>query len=246
MLAGGVVAGVALRRCGGWGCGSGLIEFFGADDVKSGGGGGADGSGERETGEGWHDVCIGGCGLFGFAEQEADAGAVDAGGVGAGGLGDDDAGVSGCGDVGDGAEFEPEAADVDGGGAFALTDEVGDGDLLRAEALGDANGPLAAYGDAGGGGLREDVSGRRVGGVEAVFEIEDEAVGAGLLAGFERVRPVRSGTLTSRPWMARRMEMKAETSATTSIARAPRTMLKKRLMLRVFSLASAHAGSGYR
>jgi hypothetical protein len=41
--------------------------------------------------------------------------------------------------------------------------------------------------------------------------------------------------LTSRPWMASRMVMNAEISVTTSMASAPRTMLKKRLMLRVFS-----------
>ena len=44
----------------------------------------------------------------------------------------------------DGAEFEPEAANVDGGGALALAEDVGDGDLLCAEAFGDAHGPLAA------------------------------------------------------------------------------------------------------
>ena len=175
MLAGGWLLAVRCGRCGG----GSEVEVFGADDVKAGGGGAGGGSGEREAGERGHDEGIGGFGLFGFAEQEADARAVDAGGVGAGGLGDDDAGVSGCGDVGDGAEFEPETADVDGGGALALTEEVGDGDLLRAEAFGDADGPLAADGDAGGGGLREDVAGRRVGGVEAVFEIEDAGRGSG-------------------------------------------------------------------
>ena len=70
--------------------------------------------------------------LLRFAEQEADAGTVDTCGVRVGGLGDDDTGVSGCGDVGDGAKFEPKPADVDGGCAFALADEVGDGDLLGA------------------------------------------------------------------------------------------------------------------
>jgi len=46
--------------------------------------------------------------------------------------------------VSDGAEFEPETADVDGGGALGLTEDVGDRDLLGAEAFGDADGPLAA------------------------------------------------------------------------------------------------------
>ncbi len=71
------------------------------------------------------------------------------------------------------------------------------------------------------------MAGGGVGGVEAVFEVEAEADGAGSFAASERVRPVRSGTLTSRPWMARRMAMKAETRATSSMASAPKRMLKK-------------------
>jgi len=55
---------------------------------------------------------------------------------------------------------------------------------LCAEAFGDAHGPLAADGDTGCGRLGEDVAGRCVGGVEAVFEREDKAQGAGLFAGF--------------------------------------------------------------
>ena len=90
-------------------------------------------------------------------------------------------GVAGGGDVGDGAEFEAEAADVDGGGALGLAEEVGDGDLLCAEAFGDADGPLAADGDAGRGRLGEDVAGGRVGGVEAVFEVEDAGRGSGFV-----------------------------------------------------------------
>ena len=43
--------------------------------------------------------------------------------------------------MGDDAEVEAEAADVDGGGALALAEDVGDGDLLRTEAFGDADGP---------------------------------------------------------------------------------------------------------
>jgi hypothetical protein len=95
--------------------------------------------------------------------------------VGAGGLGDDDAGFSGRGDVGYCAEFEPETANVDRSSALALTEDVGDGDLLCAEAFGDADDPLAADGDAGERRLGEDVSRRGVGGVEAVFEVKDEA-----------------------------------------------------------------------
>lgn len=83
----------------------------------------------------------------------------------------------------DRAEFESEAADVDGGSALALAEEVGDGDLLCAEAFGDADGPLATDGGAGSGGLREDASGWNVGGEEAIFKGEAEADGARLLAG---------------------------------------------------------------
>jgi len=87
--------------------------------------------------------------------------------------------------VGDDAGFERDAADVDGGGALALAEEAGDGDLLDAEAFGDADGPLAADGGAGGGGLGKDAARRHVRGVETVFEVEAEAEAAGLLAGFE-------------------------------------------------------------
>ena len=122
--------------------------------------------------------------MCGLAEEKADSGAVDAGGVGGGGLGDDDAGGSGGGDVGYRSEFESEAADVDRGGAFALAEDVGDGDLLCAEAFGDADGPLAADGDTWCGRLGENVARGCDGGVEAIFEVEDQAQGAGLLAGF--------------------------------------------------------------
>ena len=127
------------------------------------------GRGEGEASERGHDEGFGRLGIFGFAEEETDAGAVDTCGVGTGGLGDDDAGVSRCGDVGDDALFEAETTDVDGGGALGLTEEVGDGDLLRAETFGDAYSPLAANGGAGCRRLREDVTGWDVGGVETIF-----------------------------------------------------------------------------
>ena len=65
---------------------------------------------------------------------------------------------------------------------FGLTQQIGDGDLLRTEAFGDANGPLAADGSAGDGGLREDAAGGNVGRVEAILQGEAEAEGAGLFA----------------------------------------------------------------
>ena len=95
--------------------------------------------------------------------------------------------------MGDDAGLESEAADVDGGGAFGLAEEVGDGDLLRAEALGDADGPFAADGSARGGRLREDAAGRRVGGVEAVFEIHAKAESAGFGAGVGESEPGEVG-----------------------------------------------------
>jgi len=151
--------------------------------MQAGCGGACCGPGEGEAGEGRHDDGLWRFGLFGFAEQEADAGAVDASGIGNRGLCDDDAGFAGRGNVGDCAELKTKAADVDGGGALALAEEIGDGDLLRAEAFGDAHGPLTADGGSSCGRLREDVAGWGVGGVEAIFEVEAEAEGAGLLAG---------------------------------------------------------------
>ena len=85
--------------------------------------------------------------------------------------------------MGDGAEVEREAAEVNGGGALGLADEVGDGDLLRAEAFSDADGPLAANLGPGGGGLGEDMAGWGVWGVELVFEVKAEAEGVGFVAG---------------------------------------------------------------
>ena len=64
-----------------------------------------------------------------------------------------------------------------------LNQDVGDGDLLGAEAFGDANSPVAADSDTGCGRLGEDVAGGCVGGVEAIFESEEEAQRAGLFAG---------------------------------------------------------------
>jgi hypothetical protein len=132
-------------------------ELFGADDVEAGGGGSGGGLDEGEAGEGGHDELGGGFGVGdgfgggigagvgqGCAEQEADARAFNSCGGGSRGLGEDDAGGTGGGDVSDGSEFEAEAADGDGGGTLGLADEGGDGDLLWAEAFGDADGPLAA------------------------------------------------------------------------------------------------------
>jgi len=123
-------------------------------------------------------------GGFGFADQKADAGAVDACGGGGGGLGEDDAGRAGGGDVGDGAEVERETADVDGGSALGLADDVGDGDALGAEAFGDADGPVAADFGAGGRELGEDAAGGGGGGVEAVLDGDVEAGSGGFVDGF--------------------------------------------------------------
>jgi hypothetical protein len=172
------------RACGSCCCGwGGQIEVFGTDDVQAGGGGACCSAGESEPGERRHDEGLRRFGFFGFAEQEADARAVDAGCVGQGRLCDDDAGFSGGSNVRDCTEFEAEAADVDGGGAFALAEKVRDGDLLCAEAFGDAHGPLAADGRSGCGGLGQNAAGGRVGGIETVFESEAETEGAGLFAG---------------------------------------------------------------
>ena len=67
------------------------------DDVHADGCDAGRGGGYREAGEGGHDEAGGGLdcfGLFGDADEEADAGAFGSGGVGAGGLGEDDAGFA--------------------------------------------------------------------------------------------------------------------------------------------------------
>jgi len=64
-----------------------------------------------------------------------------------------------------------------------LADEIWDGDVLWAEAFGDANGPLATDDRTGGRRLCEDAAGWRGGGVEAVLEVEAEAEGTGFFAG---------------------------------------------------------------
>ncbi len=147
-------------------------------------GGGAEGShGEGDAGEVGHDEGVGGGGVGGLRDEERDAGAIYIGRVGRGGLGKDGVGWAVGGKVGDGAGFEAEALDGDGGGALGLADGVGDLDLLGAEGLGDADLGVAADGLAGGGGLADEVAGGDGGGVEAVLDGEGEALGVGALLG---------------------------------------------------------------
>ena len=170
----------------GFGDGEGVDVF---DDAHTDGSDAGGGGWEGQASEGRHDEggrsswrrrwCFD---LFGNTDEEADARTLGAGGVGAGGLGEDDAGFAGRGDVGDDAELEPEAADIDGGGSLGLADDVGNGNLLRAEAFGDAYSPLAADDGAWSGRLGEDSAGGYVGGVETVFEVDVEAEGTGLFA----------------------------------------------------------------
>ena len=102
-------------------------------------------------------------------------------------MGEGHLGVAGGVDVGEGAEVELHAADVHGGVAEGLADDVGDSDLLGAEGFGDADRPAVADAGAGGGGLGEDAAGGDGGGVETVFDIEVDAGfeggGAGLADG---------------------------------------------------------------
>ena len=86
--------------------------------------------------------------------------------------------------MGDRAEFEGEPADADGGRALGLADEIGDRDLLGAEAFGDADGPFAADYGSGGRGLGEDVACGDGQGVEAVLDVHAQAAGVGLFCGF--------------------------------------------------------------
>lgn len=176
-----------------------MIEIFGADDAQACRRSACCGAGKGEARERGHDDGLGRFGSFGFAEQETDAGAFDVGGIGGWSLGNDDAWLSGRCEVRDCAEFEPEAANVDRSGALALTEDVGDGDLLCAETFGDADDPLPADGDAGERRLGEDVSGRGVGRVKAVFEIEDESEGAGLFAGVGKCEAAEVGNFDLSP-----------------------------------------------
>lgn len=86
-------------------------------------------------------------------DEECDAGSVQSDGVGWRGLGEDDAGSRGCRKMCDGAEFELEAAENEGGWTLGLAGEVRHGYFLAAEGLSDANLPASADMRASGGGL---------------------------------------------------------------------------------------------
>lgn len=123
---------------------------------------------------------------IGLAEQDADAGTIDARGVGRRRLREYDAGSIArlAGQVGNDAHVEPDVADVEGGFALLLADYLGNGDALRAEALGDADVPLLTDFGAGRGRLPEDATGGNGGAVEAVLQVEIEAFAQGAVAGF--------------------------------------------------------------
>ena len=144
------------------------------------GGGEAGGScGDGQADEGGHDVGLGWGVGFGVGDEDGDAGAEDAARVGWRGLGQDDAGCSGGGDVGGGAEVQLEAAEHELGRALGLAGDVRDGDVLAAKALRDTDLAAAADEGAGGGRLGEDVVLGDAGGVEAVLHGEVEAKLAG-------------------------------------------------------------------
>lgn len=110
----------------------GGVEVFCADDVEACGGGAGCGDREGEAAEGGHDEGWGGGVVLWGAEKETDLRTINAFCTGGGGLGEDGVGCDEGLEVGDGAEFEGEAADADGCGALGLADEVGDGDFLWA------------------------------------------------------------------------------------------------------------------
>ena len=128
-----------------------------------------------------------------MAEKKADTGAVDAGGVGRRGLGEDDAGVAGGSDGGDGAELKGRASEGQRCRPLGLSGDVRNGDLLRTDTFRDADGPLAANGRAGGRELAEDVPGWGVARVELVFEAQAEAEVAGFGAGLLKGEPGEVG-----------------------------------------------------
>ena len=152
----------------------------------------------------------------------------DAAGVRRRGLGENFA-VRGIGrlHLGDGADIQTTAADVDVGGPLALSDHIGNGHALRSQALGHADLPAPPHLASGGRELRQDFSFRDGGAVVLAFDGEFQAVLLCDHAGCRGTFPTKSGTATSWPWMARRMAVSAETRATTSKNSANRTSRKK-------------------
>ena len=150
--------------------------------------------------------------------------------------------------MGDGAEVERHAADVHGGVALRLADDVGDGDLLRAEAFGDADLPLVADARAGGGGLREDAAGGDGGGVELVLDVEVEAA---VQRGVEASADGQAGEVGDGDLAA--VEGEAQRDAPRRAGRrrawrgAPRTIWKKRFIASpAYRDAVARASGGCR
>jgi len=164
--------------------GDGDVLEAGGVELEANAAEGVLGADDGEAGEVGHDEAVGG-GVVGVGYQEVDAGLLDAQGFGGRVLGDDGAGGGfGVGQVSGGAGLQAYAAQVEGGDALLVAEDAGDFDLLGAEALGDADAPLAADYRVGGGRLGEDVAGGDVGGVVAVVDLEVEAEAGGLAAGF--------------------------------------------------------------
>lgn len=136
-----------------------------------------------QAGEVRHHEAVGMSGIRRCYEQ-IDAGPFDALGFGLRVLSQDRAGVgSGPGNLGGSALFEAGLAEVESGCALLSADDVGDFYLLRAEAVGDADMPVAANDGVGGRGLGEDMPGGDFGGVVVVVNVEVEAQTGGLAAG---------------------------------------------------------------
>ena len=78
--------------------------------------------------------------------------------------------------LGDGANVQTAAADVDIGGTLALSDHIGNGHALRSQALGHADLPAPPHLASGGWELRQDFSFRNGGAVVLAFDVQFQAV----------------------------------------------------------------------
>lgn len=121
--------------------------------------------------------------VIGCRNKQVDAGTLDSLSLGLRVLCQDGAGIGcGPGKLGGGAFFEAGVAEIESRDSFLESDDVGDFDFLRAEAVGDADVPVATDDGVGSGRLSEDVPGGNLGRVVVVVDLEIEAQAGGLAA----------------------------------------------------------------
>ena len=99
----------------------------------------------------------------------------------------------------DGADIQTAAADVDVGGALALSDDIGDSDTLRSQAFGDADLPALPHLASGRRKLRQDFSFRYGGAVILAFDGQIQSALSAIMRATAGFLPTKSGTATSCP-----------------------------------------------